>query len=238
MQGYTIDSIGNLKICQPLKGYRFSVDSIILANFVKLKTLDNVADLGAGTGIIGMIIAKRYPAGKIKLIEIQQELVELAKKNIELNDLTERVEILCIDAKNFTEENYDLIITNPPFRRPGTGRISPKEEKALARHEFSLSLEDIAKVAKKSLKHKGRLYMIHLSERLSDIVRVLTKYSLEVKRLRFVHSRITTEAKMVLIEAVKGGKPYLKVAPPLFIYKKNSEYSDEMKEIYKSLESL
>ncbi len=238
MQSFTVDSIGNLKICQPLEGYRFTVDSIILANFINFKKLNKVVDLGAGTGIIGIIIAKRYPESKVELIEIQPELATLAKKNIELNKLADRVEIFCIDGKNFIGKNYDLIITNPPFRRIGTGRISPKEEKALARHEFNLSIEDIAKVAQKSLKHKGRLCMIHLPERLIDIVRILTRYSLEIKYLRFIYSTIDTEAKMVLIEAVKGGKPYLKVAPPLFIYKKNNEYSDEMRQIYKNLESL
>lgn len=238
MQSFTVDSIGNLKICQPLKGYRFSVDSIILANFINLKKLNSVVDLGAGTGIIGIIIAKRYVESKVKLIEIQGELARLAKKNIELNKLTDRVEILCIDGKNFMGKDYDLIVTNPPFRRIGTGRISPKGEKAIARHEFNLSIEDIAKVAEKSLKHKGRLCLIHLPERLIDIVRIFTRYSLEIKYLRFVHSTIGAEAKMVLIEAVKGGKPYLKVAPPLFIYKDVNEYSDEMKQIYKNLESL
>lgn len=232
MQNFTIDSIGNLRIYQPVDGYRFSVDSIILANFINLKRLNNTLDLGAGTGIIGMIIAKKYPHSKITMIEIQPELAEFAKKNIVINGLENQIKVYCIDAKKFYEKGFDLVLTNPPFRRPETGKISPKEEKAIARHEFSLSIADIAEIAQRSLRHRGRLCMIHLPERLVDIIRTLSKYNLEVKRLRFVHSKISTEAKMVLIEAVKGGKIFLKVEKPLFIYEENGQYTNEMKNIY------
>ncbi|MCX8034628.1 MAG: tRNA1(Val) (adenine(37)-N6)-methyltransferase [Thermodesulfovibrio sp.] len=232
MQRFTIDSIGNLKIYQPTEGYRFSVDAIILAHFVNLKRLNKAVDIGAGTGIIGMLLAKKYPDSEITMVEIQQELVEMAKKNILLNNLENRVKVYCMDAKEFEEKGFDLLVTNPPFRRPGTGKISPKEEKALARHELSLSVKDIAKIAQKILRHRGRLCMIHLPERLIDIIRIMSKYNLEVKRLRFVHSNISKEAKMVLIEAVKGGRISLKVEPPLFIYEKDREYTEEMRRLY------
>ncbi|MCX7988759.1 MAG: methyltransferase [Thermodesulfovibrio sp.] len=232
MQRFTIDSIGNLKIYQPTEGYRFSVDAIILAHFVNLKRLNKAVDIGAGTGIIGIILAKKYPYSEITMVEIQQELVEMAKNNILLNNLESRVKVYCMDAKVFEEKGFDLLVTNPPFRRPGTGKISPKEEKALARHELSLSVKDIAKIAQKILRHRGRLCMIHLPERLIDIIRIMSRYNLEVKRLRFVHSNISTEAKMVLIEAVKGGRISLKVEPPLFIYEKDREYTEEMRRLY------
>ncbi len=232
MQSVTIDSIGNLKIYQPIEGYRFSVDAIILAHFVNLKRLNKAVDIGAGTGIIGMLLAKKYPDSEITMVEIQQELVEMAKNNILLNNLENQIKVYCMDAKAFKEKDFDLVVTNPPFRRPGTGKISPKEEIAIARHEFSLSLIDIAQIAQKSLRHRGRLCIIHLPERLVEIIRILSKYNLEVKRLRFVHSKISTEAKMVLIEAVKGGRISLKVEKPLFIYEENGEYTNEMKKIY------
>lgn len=232
MQRFTIDSIGNLKIYQPTEGYRFSVDAIILAHFVNLKRLNKAVDIGAGTGIIGMLLAKKYPGSEITMVEIQQELVEMAKNNILLNNLESRVKVYCMDAKVFEEKGFDLLVTNPPFRRLGTGKISPKEEKAIARHELSLSVKDIAKIAQKILRHRGRLCMIHLPERLIDIIRIMSMYNLEVKRLRFVHSNISTEAKMVLIEAVKGGRISLKVEPPIFIYKKDREYTEEMRRLY------
>lgn len=232
MTDFTIDSIGSIKICQPKKGYRFSVDALILADFVNLKRIKRIVDLGAGTGIVGIILAKKYPESKVTLIEIQRELADLALESVRLNNLDAQVSVSCLDGRDYEEEGIDVLVTNPPFRRPGTGKLSPDNKKALARHELSLSILDIAKVAQKLLRVRGRLFMIHLPERLIEIVRIFSKHRLEVKRLRFVHSRLDSEAKMVLIEAVKEGKSALTVEPPLFIYEKNGEYSEEMKRIY------
>lgn len=229
---YTIDTIGSIKICQPKEGYRFSVDALILASFVNLRTLNRAVDIGAGTGIIGIILAKKYPQANITMIEIQPELAELAIQSVKLNNIENRTRIICMDAKDFNETGFDLAITNPPFRRPGTGKMSPREEKALARHELSLTITDIARIGQRLLKHKGRLCMIHLPERLTEIVRIMSKHDLEIKRLRFVHSKLNTEAKMVLIEAVKGGRVSLRVEPPLHVYKENGTYTEEMKKIY------
>lgn len=232
MQEFTIDTIGSLKISQPSEGYRFSVDSLILADFVNLRRLKNALDIGAGTGIIGIILAKKYPESSITMIEIQPELAELALKNIELNKIKNQANILCMDARRFTGSDFDLIVTNPPFRSPGTGEMSPSNKRLLARHEVTLTIEDIARIAQNSLRHKGRLCMIHLPDRLIDIIRVMSRHNLEIKRLRFVHSKIHTEAKMVLIEAVKGGRVSLKVEPPLFIYREDGSYTEEMKGVY------
>lgn len=232
MTDFTIDSIGSIKICQPREGYRFSADALILADFVNLKRIKRIVDLGAGTGIVGIILAKKYPESKVTLIEIQRELADLALESVRLNNLDAQVSVLCLDGRDYKEEGIDVLVTNPPFRRPGTGKISPDDKKALARHELSLSILDIAKVAQKLLRIRGRLFMIHLPERLIEIVRIFSKHRLEIKRLRFVHSRLDSEAKMVLIEAVKEGKSALKVEPPLFIYEKNGEYTEEMKRIY------
>lgn len=229
---FTKDSIGNLKIYQPREGYRFSVDSILLAKFIDLKRVKKIVDIGAGTGIIGLILAKRYPDSKIKMIEIQPELAKLASESIKLNSFTNRVEIICSDAKYFNETGYDLVVSNPPFRRPGTGKMSHLEKKAIARHELSLTVTDIAKISQKILKHRGRVCIIHIPERLTEIMRIMEKHMLEIKRLRFVHSRKNTEAKMVLIEAVKGGRISLKVEPPFFIYDEFGKYTEEMEKVY------
>lgn len=232
MENYSLDSIGNIKLYQPIKGYRFSVDSIILADFVKLKRLKTVLDLGAGAGIIGIILAKKYSESKVTMLEIQPELAELAIKNIELNGLTGRIDVYCTDARTWEGKNFDLVVSNPPFRTPGTGKLSPEEDKAIARHEIALSIMDIANIGQRVLRHRGRLCMIHLPERLIDVVRIMSKANLEIKRLRFVHSKFSSDAKMVLIEAVKGGRASLKVEPPLFIYENDGEYTKEMRMIY------
>jgi len=229
---YTVDSIGSLKICQPIEGYRFSIDALILAHFINLKRFSKALDIGTGTGIIAIILAKRYQESNITLIEIQSELAELAKNNVKLNNLDSRSKVICMDAKEFNETDFDIVVSNPPFRIPGTGKLSPHEKRALARHEISLTVLDIAKIAQKVLRHRGRLYMIHLPERLIDIIRIMSKHNLEIKRIRFVHSKSGTEAKMVLIEAVKGGRVTLKVEPPLFIYDGKGNYTEEIQKIY------
>ncbi|MEN2995259.1 MAG: methyltransferase [Thermodesulfovibrio sp.] len=234
---YTIDSIGSIKICQPKEGYRFSVDALILAHFVNLKRLNKALDIGAGTGIIGIILGKRYNESHVTMIEIQPELAKLAEESVKLNNLDKKVEVICMDAKDLIHsesfhQKFDVVISNPPFRKPGTGRISPEEKKAVARHEISLNVVDIAKISQKVLRHRGRLYMIHLPERFTEITKTMSKYSLEIKRVRFVHSKTQTPAKMVLIEAVKGARVGLKVEPPLFIYDNNGAYTDEMNTVY------
>lgn len=229
---YSLDTIGSIKICQPREGYRFSVDSLLLADFVNLKHLKKAADIGAGTGIIGIILAKKYPNSQIAMIEIQKQLAELAEESVRLNDLSSRIRVLCMDARQFDEKGFDLVVSNPPFRRPGTGRLSPNEDRALARHEITLTVQDIAIIAEKLLHHRGRLCIIHLPERFIEIVRIMSKHNLEIKRIRLVHSKMGTPAKMVLIEAVKGGRVALKVEPPLFIYKNDGSYTDEMQRIY------
>lgn len=234
---YTIDSIGSIKICQPKEGYRFSVDALILAHFVNLKRLNKALDIGAGTGIIGVILGKRYSESHITMVEIQPELAKLAEESIKLNNLDKKAEVICMDAKDLIHlesfhHKFDVVVSNPPFRKPGTGRISPEGKKAVARHEITLNVFDIAKISQKVLRHRGRLYVIHLPERFTEITRIMSKYSLEIKRVRFVHSKRETPAKMVLIEAVKGGRVGLKVEPPLFIYNKDGTYTDEMNTVY------
>ncbi|MCS7163607.1 MAG: tRNA1(Val) (adenine(37)-N6)-methyltransferase [Thermodesulfovibrio sp.] len=230
---YTIDSIGSIKIFQPKEGYRFSIDALILAHFFNLKRVQKVLDIGAGTGIIGTILAKRYPEANITMIEIQPKLAACAKETVRINSLEKNIRVLCMDARIFNESDFDAVVTNPPFRRPGSGKMSPFDNRAIARHEINLTVNDIAQISQRVLKHKGRLYMIHLPERLIEIVRVMSKNNLEIKRLRFVHSKLNTEAKIVLIEAVKGGKVSLKVEFPLIIYDDKGRYTEEIEKIYK-----
>lgn len=235
MIDYTIDSIGSIRICQPREGYRFSVDALILAHFVNLKRVRKIVDLGAGTGIIGIILAKRYPSSKVTLIEIQEDLAKLALESVRINNLERQVSVLWADVREYEETGVDVLVTNPPFRKSGTGKLSPNQNRALARHELTLSISDIAKVAQRTLRVRGRLFMIHLPERLTEIFCVLSHHRLEIKRMRFIHSKPETEAKMVLIEAIKEGKSYLKVERPFIIYRNSNVYTDEMNRIYKSL---
>lgn len=232
----TLDSIRDIKIYQSKTGYRFSVDALLLFDFVNLKSVYAIADLGSGSGIIGILSAKKYPEAKVDLFELQEGLAGLSERNISLNNLKGRVRLIRCDIRKLTASHarlgeYDLVVSNPPFRKPKSGRINVEEERAIARHEITLGLSDLVAAASGILKLKGRFCVIYHPGRLSELIDVLKKRDIEPKRLRFVHSSRSSEAKMVLLEAVKGGRTGLKVEPPLFIYNDDGSYTGEMKEI-------
>lgn len=234
----TLDSIRDISLYQSREGYRFSVDALLLASFVTLPRASAIADLGAGSGIIGLLLAKKYPRSRVTLVELQESLFRLAGRNVELNGLADRVRVLRSDIRHLTSggsfsgSRFDLVVSNPPFRRPRTGLLSISDERALARHEIALPVSDLVRAASLILRHHGRFCLIHLPERLFDVTGCMRQHALEPKRLRFVHSLPETEAKMVLIEAVKGGRAGAKVEPPLFVYKQDGTYSAEMQRIY------
>lgn len=169
-------------------------------------------------------------------IETQESLFELAQKNVQLNNFAERIEIVRHDIKrmrnNFSPEEYDAVITNPPFREEKSGRLSNISEKSIARHEIKCSLQDILKASFYLLKAGGALFMVYPPRRLSQVISELKSNKFEPKLVRFVHSYAETDAVIVLIKAKKGGNPGLKVLKPLYIYEKEKIYSSEMKEIY------
>jgi tRNA1Val (adenine37-N6)-methyltransferase len=236
----TLDSIRDIRLYQSRTGYRFSVDSLLLYDFVNLRKVSCVADLGAGSGIVGILLAKKYPDANITLFELQESLVRHAERNLLLNKLEDRIRVVKADITKLTIANsslqtpnfYDLAVSNPPFRRLKSGLMNIEEEKAIARHEIKLRLHELINAASYLLKARGRFCMIYHPCRLSYLVDTLKKRGLEPKRLRFVHSTISSEAKMILMEAVKGGKEGLKVDKPLYIYKENGRYTDELEEIY------
>ncbi|MBI4689079.1 MAG: tRNA1(Val) (adenine(37)-N6)-methyltransferase [Nitrospirae bacterium] len=236
----TLDGIRNIKIYQSRKGYRFSIDALLLYSFVNLKHAKRIADLGAGSGVVGLLLAKKYPDSQVSLIELQRTLTGLAEKNIALNQLVEKVKVINCDIKKiktvnrslFTANYFDLVVSNPPFRRQKTGLISPTDEKAIARHEIKLKLEDLIETAYYLLRDKGRFCIIYHPSRLIELIEGLRRKKMEPKRLKFVHSDTGTEAKMVLVEAAKNGRPEIKIEKPLFIYNEDKSYTDEVKGLY------
>ncbi len=233
----TLDSIRDIRLYQSKKGYRFSVDALLLFDFVNLKNIERIGDLGAGSGIVGILLAKKYPDAEVILFEIQDSLAALAEKNIVLNNLEGRVTVMKTDIRGIKQfqglHSFDLLVSNPPFRRLKSGRISDGEEKAIARHEISLKLYNLVDIASFLLKTRGRLCMVYHPARLVELLTVLNKKKLEAKRLRFIHSDISSESKMLLLEVAQGGKGGLRIDKPLYIYKDNGEYTDEVIKIYK-----
>ncbi|UCD84496.1 MAG: tRNA1(Val) (adenine(37)-N6)-methyltransferase, partial [Deltaproteobacteria bacterium] len=208
----TLDQLlsGKLKIIQKKKGYRFSLDALLLTDFVRISRGDEVIDLGTGSGVIPLILAKKSPAKRIVGVEIQKELAEMALRNVQLNALEDKITILHRDLRKLPGEltagSFALVLSNPPYRTGSSGRLNPNPEKAVARHELTCSLEELLKVAGYLLKPKGRLALIYSAPRLADLIAGLRKEKLEPKRLRLIHPDSDTKAKLVLIEASKGGK--------------------------------
>jgi len=235
----TLDTIRDIRLYQSRNGYRFSVYALLLYSFVNVPRTKRIADLGAGSGIVGLLLAKKYPAAKVSLFELQERLSTLAKKNITLNSLGDRVNVVKADIREMKPSGTDsgmdcfnIAVSNPPFRKPKTGLISPEEERAIARHEIRLKLPELIHTVQRLLCSKGRFFLIYHPERLTELVASLKERGLEVKRLRFVHSHILSGAKMVLVEAVKGGKGGAKVERPLYIYNEHGGHSEEMIQIY------
>ncbi len=236
----TLDSIKirnfEVKVFQSKSGYRFSLDALLLADFPALKSCKSILELGAGSGVVSLLLALKYPTARVTGVEIQESLYRRAARNAEINALSDRVNFIHADLREIPEMfpagSFELCVMNPPFRKPGTGRISPGDERAAARHELRGGIEEAIRTARVMLKNRGRLCVVYHPERLSELITLMKSHSLEPKRLRFVHSHTKDEARMVLVEAVKDGAPGMKTLPPLFVYEKEREYTAEMREFY------
>lgn len=227
----------NLKIIQDKKGFCFGIDSILLANFAKnIKKEAKVLDLGTGTGIIATLLCEKTKLKEIIGIEKQEEVYEMAKRSIQLNQLEDKFKILKEDIKNlnnyFEKNTFDVIVTNPPYKKKDTGIQNEEQKKMIAKHETTATLEDFIKTTNYLLKDKGELYMIHRPERLVDILSLMRNYKIEPKILRFVFGSQKSEPKLILIKGIKNAKPFLKVEKNLYIYKESGEYTEEIYQIY------
>lgn len=232
----TLDGLRDVKLYQRKEGYRFSVDALLLYSFVNVTHVKDAVDLGAGSGVIGLLLARKYPGAKILLVELQQTLYKLAVRNIGLNGLTDRVNALLMDISSVHEAypamSCDIVVSNPPYRKPSSGRLSQGEERAVARHEVRLRLPELAKAAAHLLRSRGRFFMIFHPERLVEVIDALRAENLEPKRIRFVHNDSGSVSKIVLVEAVKEGRAGLKVERPLILYNKDGSYTAEVKAMY------
>jgi tRNA1Val (adenine37-N6)-methyltransferase len=239
MNSYTTDTFfnGKIRITQDRTGYRFSIDAVLLAYFADPKPGNKVLDLGTGCGIIPLILAYRQPQIAIYGVEVQMELAELALCNVRENQLEDRIAVFCTDMKllrpAMTAGPVDLVVCNPPFYRQGSGRINPDAQRAVARHEVKAKLDDIIQVSLRMLRTAGRLVLIYTAGRLTDVLSRMRSDGIEPKFIRMIHSHQDTEAALILVEGVKGGRPDLKIAPPLIIYDKKNNYTDEAESMFK-----
>lgn len=227
----------NLKIIQNTKGFCFGIDAVLLSDFAKnIKKNAKVLDLGTGTGIISILLCGKTNLEKIIGVEVQKEVANMAKRSSKLNNLENKFEIInenIINLDNIYERNsFDVIVTNPPYKKENTGIVNEEEKKLISRHEVLAKLEDYLKISNKLLKDKGEFYMVHRPERLVDIIAYMRQYKIEPKEIRFVCSHEKEPPKLVLIKGVKNAKPFLKFKEDLYIYNDDGSYTDEIYEIY------
>jgi tRNA1Val (adenine37-N6)-methyltransferase len=241
MNEETLDEIlaGRLRIFQKKKGYRFSLDAILLAHFVALKSKGKVIDLGTGSGVIPLILAARFPHIAWTGLEIQSELAQLANRSVQLNCLQNHINIVKGDACKiktiFPAHSFDAVMFNPPYRKINSGRINPDQEKAIARHEINGSLQEFLQAAKYLLKPAGKVFTIYPAKRLAQLVSLFRANSLEPKRMKFVFSDADSAAEFVLAEGRAGAREELKIESSLVIYDKDKKYTSQMKGIFRNL---
>ena len=236
---YTKDTLfdGRIRCLQHRKGYRFSVDAVLLGNFIQPRAGDRILDLGCGCGIIPLILAYRWPKVSVTGLEIQPDLASLARKNVELNDWQERIEIIPGDLKEIKKYveagSFDWVISNPPYRKSGSGRVNPGDEQAFARHEQLADLESVVKAADWAVKKRGRIAFIYPASRGAAVISELKNAGLEPKKMLSIFSYPGSTASLLIIEAVKHGGEELVVLPPFYVYEeRNGAYSSEMAEYY------
>lgn len=228
-----------LNIVQDTQMFSFSLDSVLLPNFITLnKKVEKILDIGCGNGPIPLILSTKTNA-KIIGVEIQPEVAALANESVKLNNLNNQIQIINDDinnlVKNLETEMFDVITCNPPFFKAlETSNFNQSDYKTIARHEVNLTIEQVIKISRKLLKNKGILGIVHRPERLMEILFLLNENNLIPKKIKFVYPRFNSEANMVLIEAKKNGNPGLKVLEPLFVHQDNGDYTDYVKKYFEN----
>lgn len=220
-------------IFQDTEYFKFSLDSVLLANFVTINKRDKkILDLATGNAPIPMLLTYRTNA-KIYGVEIQRVIYNLGIISVKENNMHNQITLINDDAKNLTNDfesdTFDVITCNPPYFKTTDDNFKNNNKvKSLARHEDFLNLEDVLVISRKLLKNNGRIALVHRTERFVEILNTMQKYNIEPKRVRFIYSKENKNSNLVLIEGIKNGKPGFKLLPPLIIYDADGNYTKEV----------
>jgi tRNA1Val (adenine37-N6)-methyltransferase len=226
---------GVVHVTQPVTGHRFTLDSILLADFCRVKPGERVLEAGAGTGIVSLLLSKKHPRAVFTALEVQPSLASLCEQNIADNGLGGRMRMVRKDLRRIGRTiepgSLSVIIANPPYIKEGAGRTSPETSRRTARQAHAASLGSWLNL-QRYLKNGGRFCLIFSAARLAELVSLMRQRKLEPKRLRLVHPYKDRPAALALLEAVKRGGSGLEVLPPLIVHEQDGGYTKEMKDIY------
>ncbi len=224
------------RIIQNPEKFCFGMDAVLLTGFARARQEDRLLDLGTGTGIIPLLMEAKYHCAHLTGLEIQPESADMAARSVELNGLTDKIDIVTGDIKEadniFQSASFDCITCNPPYMIGRHGIVNPDAPKAVARHELLCTFEDVAAQTGKLLKPGGHFFLVHRPFRLAEIMTTLVRFQLEPKRMQLVYPYVDKEPNMVLIEAVRGGRSRMTVEKPLIVYREPGVYMPEIYEIY------
>lgn len=236
----TNDLVGfkNMKIIQNKEYFNFSLDSVLLPNFIHFsKNTKRILDLCTGNAPIPLIMSTKTDA-KIIGVELQKEIYDLAVESVRINNLSDQIEIINDDVNNiydtFDSDSFDIVTCNPPYFKINAESLRNKNEiKTIARHEVHVNIEQILKIARKLLKNNGSLYIVHRSERIFEITNLMSKYNLEPKRVKLIYPKSNSDSNIFIIEARKNGKPGVKIEKPLIAHNNDGSYSEETLNCFK-----
>lgn len=227
---------GRLKLYQKRKGYRFSVDSILLGDFARERATGRVIDLGTGSGILAVLLSRIEAVREIMGIEVQEDLAALAQKNILYNTCGDKVTIIRADIRELKEQfsatSFDAVISNPPFYPIKSGLLNEDSGKAVSRHELHGTLADFLSISAYLLKRSGAFLTIYPCSRIGDLIEEMRTAKLEPKTLRFIHPNIEEPANLVLVEGIKGAGREARVLPPLVLFNADGSYSEQARALF------
>lgn len=230
-----------ITLIQKKDGLTFGTDAFLLASFIKPLSKGKAVEIGAGTGIISLLLAARDRFSEILALEIQKDFASLAQRNVTYNNFDNKIKILCKDATKATaldiEGEADVVFTNPPYMKTDSGKRNQSEYKYIARHEVCGDINDFCASAFRMLKHGGKFYVVWRPDRLTDLIFTLRANRLEPKIITMVHADTKSVASMMLVSATKGGASGMILTPPLILYKneEKTEMSEEAKKIYDTM---
>lgn len=237
-EGERVDDLqrNSYRIIQDPGRFCFGMDAVLLAGFAKDAKGERLLDIGTGTGILPLLMEARTAIPHLWGIEIQKESADMARRSVKLNALEEKIEIIAGDIREadriFEAASFDVITCNPPYMIGQHGLQNANQAKTIARHEVCCTFRDIAEMSAKLLKPAGHFYLVHRPFRLSEILVTLTACKLEPKRMQLVYPFVDKEPNMVLVEAVRGGNPRMRVEKPLIVYESPGVYTPEISEVY------